>query len=311
MPTPAATNAAGVIPWADLPAADTTRSQPPPEAAAPMARLCRPSDLAATAEQAERGGGRTFQVLRLRNRSTTACLLDGRISGLTGFQGGFRREIAVGRFSKDSFGVQPVVLEPGSSGETDLDWFARCDVPGQRVTGTFQDVRVRVLGGVLTVPGWILDLGCGPVKDGVVATRLGARPPEPATDPISSLTASLSVPSSVAAGTMLRYTVTLAPRGTADVVLQPCPNFLQALGTGLKDPHRLNCAGARPVTAVGGETFAMQLVVPATTAPDQMTVTWFLGLPGGASAAAPLSVTAAAPDPCAGPGSCPGSAAPP
>ena len=126
---------------------------------------------------------------------------------------------------------------------------------------------MRVLGGVLTVPGWILDLGCGPVKDGVVATRLGARPPEPATDPISSLTASLSVPASVEAGTLLRYTVTLAPRGTADVVLQSCPNFLQALGTGLKDPHRLNCAGVRPVTAVGGETFAMQLMVPATTAP--------------------------------------------
>ena len=146
---------------------------------------------------------------------------------------------------------------------------------------------MRVLGGVLTVPGWILDLGCGPVKDGVVATRLGARPPEPATDPISSLAALLSVPASVAAGTLLRYTVTLAPRGTADVVLQPCPNFLQALGTGLKDPHRLNCAGVRPVTAGGGETFAMQLMVPATTAPGQMTLTWFLGLPGGASAAGP------------------------
>ena len=61
MPAPAATNAAGVIPWADLPAADTTHSQPPLTAAAAMARICRPSDLAATAEQAERGGGRTFR----------------------------------------------------------------------------------------------------------------------------------------------------------------------------------------------------------------------------------------------------------
>ena len=95
----------------------------------------------------------------------------------------------------------------------------------------------------------------------------GLGPPSRPPTRSRSLTASLSVPSSVAAGTLLRYTVTLAPRGTADVVLQSCPNFLQALGTGLKDPHRLNCAGARPVTAVGGETFAMQLMVPATTAP--------------------------------------------
>ena len=195
--------------------------------------------------------------------------------------------------------------------ETDLDWYARCDVPGQRITGTFQDVRVRVLGGVLTVPGWILDLGCGPVKDGVVATRLWARPPEPATDPISfadSVAVRAGVRRSRNAASLHRHPGPPGDGGRRSPVL---PELPPGLGHGAQGPAQAQLRGSAPRDSGRRGDLCDAAHGSRHDSTGQMTLTWFLGLPGGASAAAPLSVTAVAPDRCAGPGSCADSAAPP
>jgi hypothetical protein len=108
---------------------------------------------------------------------------------------------------------------------------------------------------------------------------LGRRGEEPRylPDPVSTLTVSIAAPASVTAGRDLDYVVTLDNSGSSDVALEPCPNFLQALGGNVvKERHRLNCAAAHPVPAGGVETFRMRMHIPADTPPGRIMLRWFM-----------------------------------
>ena len=150
-----------------------------------------------------------------------------------------------------------------------------------------------------------------PVKDGVVATRLGARPPEPATDPISfadSVAVRAVIRRSRNAASLHRHPGPPGDGGRRSPVL---PELPPGLGHGAQGPAQAQLRGSAPRDSGRRGDLRDAAHGSRHDSTGQMTLTWFLGLPGDASAAAPLSVTAAAPDRCAGPGSCAGSAAPP
>jgi hypothetical protein len=98
-----------------------------------------------------------------------------------------------------------------------------------------------------------------------------------------SLAASLSLPTSVRAGDLLRYTVTLRNTSSQPVVFGPsCPAFVQLLvwptptGVRVKDVYLLNCTPVASIAAGAATSFAMQLEVPAVAPPGPATVEWLL-----------------------------------
>jgi hypothetical protein len=102
-----------------------------------------------------------------------------------------------------------------------------------------------------------------------------------------SLAASLSVPTSVRASDILRYTVTLRNTSSEPLPFGPsCPAFVQVLvfpsgssatgKDGVKDVYLLNCAPVASIAAGAAVSFAMQLSVPVTAQPGPATLKWLL-----------------------------------
>jgi len=251
----------------------------------PSVRACRFTDLRVTHDgHPDGGGGSLLDTLTLTNAAPTPCRLQGRLEAISGVNAGVRRELPVHTASGGYFGgTVPVVLSPGESGRVDYSWYPRCDFTPGVGDSTYRRLRVTLLGGTLAVGGTTpadLDLGCAEPSKAITAGELGdfgaAREQVPdAGHPTQDLGVTLQVPATVKAGSVLRYVVAVSNPGTEQALLDPCPNFLQALGgSDVKDPHALNCAQAHPIPAGGTETFAMELAVPATAASGPTTLFW-------------------------------------
>ena len=108
----------------------------------------------------------------------------------------------------------------------------------------------------------------------------------PAPNPLDSLTIRIDAPSSVTAGSVLRYTVTLQNTGNQPVVFPAdCPIYLEwasdATRAFAKEPHILNCRPAGSIAPGQSVRFAMQIPVPSGTQPAPYDLRWqFVDLPG-------------------------------
>ena len=104
------------------------------------------------------------------------------------------------------------------------------------------------------------------------------------------LNARLEVPSVVAAGEVLDFTITLTNRGDQPVEFKDCPAYdIVIKHAGLHETYLLNCAAAGPIPANGSTTFAMQVAVPAHAGGSDE-LSWALsGYPAVISA--PIDVT--------------------
>ncbi|MCA1720070.1 MAG: hypothetical protein LC779_02815, partial [Actinobacteria bacterium] len=113
-------------------------------------------------------------------------------------------------------------------------------------------------------------------------------------DPRGELSVAIrGVPTALAAGEVVRYTVRLENATGAPIPLDPCPTFTQSISVARED-HQLNCAAGADVPAGGGETFEMQLRVPRSAVPGPARLTWALSTrttkPGGLQAEVPVVI---------------------
>jgi len=85
------------------------------------------------------------------------------------------------------------------------------------------------------------------------------------------LTATLTTPATLSAGTTASYTVTLHNHSAAAVPLTPCPSYTQYLDVSsgprlsqyLARHYYLNCTAIRQIPARESVTFAMRMLVPS------------------------------------------------
>jgi hypothetical protein len=138
---------------------------------------CRANNLTATYGGTDHGNGITYQDIVLHNIGPSPCLLDGRLVGLTGVEGGVRRAIPV-HLEQAFRGVRPAVIGP-TSGVVALYWYGRCDTPPD-VSHTVTHVQLTLLSGALAVDPTTatdgLDLGCLGAGAAVSASALGGYP---------------------------------------------------------------------------------------------------------------------------------------
>lgn len=281
-----------VVPWADLGPSGVQPSALPEPTADASVRACGAADLRAGAGAGDGAGGTLFVTFALSNTSASDCRLTGHLDSLSGVYRGSRRTLPVDGGPSEGVPIVAVVLRPGEAGQVTIGYYPRCD-SGPPMSQPYTDLMLHLLGGELPVPGGALDLGCAVADSAITAGPLGAPAPDPtyAPDPRTGLTVSLDVPATVGAGAVLDYQVTLSNATATEVPLTPCPDFLQAFGTSVKEQHALNCVAARPVPAGGRETFAMQLAVPTSQTSGTERLTWFLQVGMSQSVSAELTVT--------------------
>ncbi len=197
-----------------------------------------------------------------------------------------------------------LLLTPGASASALFQWFNWC---GTRSIG---DVSFRIVLSAGTLEAAVT----GPRQPGQTPYALSEVPrcdfpsgrstisiepfqllppasASPSPDPLASLRASLSLPSTGIAGQALRYVVRLTNPGPQAVTLDPCPSYVEALappagGLPAKEDHLLNCAAVGEIGAGSSVDFEMVLQVPAGEPAGSATVTWMLGVTGGSAEAA-------------------------
>ena len=106
----------------------------------------------------------------------------------------------------------------------------------------------------------------------------------PTPNPVGSLTIRIDAPSSVTAGSVLQYTVTLQNTGSQPVVFPAdCPVYLEWAADSTralaKEAHVLNCRAVGTIAPGQSVRFAMQTSVPSGTQPGPYDLRWqFVGM---------------------------------
>lgn len=273
-PTP---DASAVVPWADLPVdpADELRTEP----VDPALPRCRTADLdGKLAGHLDVVDGEFVIDTHVRNISDAPCRLEGTPTRLRGKSEG--EEVALTVRRSDAVQRRPVELPPGASAIAQLSWRGQCE-PGERERPALTDVRVEIDGGALVLGDPDMDLSLRCLKDDVMRTNgMGVLPGEHVMGtPLDQLEVTMKLPSSVRAGDVLRYTVTLHDRSGEDVTLDPCPIFEQRVGVDVTKKSRLNCKQAPVVPAGGARTFAMEVPLPDDVYGGPLYVRWMTTMP--------------------------------
>ena len=272
------------VPWADLPA--RTISPVPATPADLSVRACQAADLTANNGEGNGAGGWSTLGIELRNGSNTGCRMPVHLDSIGAVHRGRPTTLPVAGSAVRPHGPAQPVLMPGQSGGLIVSYYARCDsAPLTIPDASYSHLRLRLAGGEVALPNTehSIYLGCAKPESAIGAQFSGPEQPDPV--PMAA-NVTLTVPSSVRAGSVLHYTVTLRPKAGA-LTLDPCPNFLQTLlAAQQKQRHALNCAAAQRIPAGGAETFNMELLVPATSVLGPATLTWssFDGVEGDSTA---------------------------
>jgi hypothetical protein len=253
-----------IIPWRDAPVAGHISLVTKASADAPA---CRATDLAVAETHTGAYNGMTIQSVTLRNAGQSTCSVDGfpTVSGVSATGA----SIALG--GTDSGSSTVVLLNAGDETTNWVTAIGYCaSAPPANVLTTLTFGLPE--GGTITVPGTTLNIACG----GVTVT-----PFEPAqsnaavaTGPLSDLETSLTLPSTVAPGSTLTYSVTITNPSNASVQLSPCPSYQEQLGTVVASDYDLNCSVGE-IPANSSLTFAMQLSVPANAPAGLTKFGWF------------------------------------
>ena len=263
------------VPFRDLPAAPEPPPPAPPPVTAPPATSppCRANQLSITMDGHNGATGMLFTYFKLANTTAATCSLGG-FPKVVGLVAG-RAPVTATNLNLPEPDPGPADLPPGASAEVAIGTTSNCE-PTAPPPPADEQVRLTVPGGGdLSLP-----VGFDPVCGIGASTFYLPTPPLEMPRPRANLSVSVSAPPAVNAGTALTYAVTIHNSGGTDFVLNPCPNYVQSLGPYGKDLHGLNCDAARPVPAHGGETFLMELDIPADAPSGDTALLWGLAAPG-------------------------------
>lgn len=271
------TSATTLVPWIDA---------PPPPYRAPAtstppgllanARPCRAADVSAKPEKGSGAGGHSVTYVRFRNVSRSPCLLAG-YPAVTATEP-HRTEVAGTDGSFFDIGRPANLSLGGSNTLLGLESDAYCAArPGGGGGGAdYRSFVITMPGGgavSITVPDPGLDLTCG-----LHLTHFfDPDYPQPVpVYPLDVLTVRLVLPATGRAGHTLRYEVDLHNPSGQPVDLEPCPGYVEALGSAasVKKAYALNCTPVASLAPGDTARFAMELPVPAGTSAGPVAVEW-------------------------------------
>ncbi len=273
----------GAATWVNQPTtAPTTAGSSQPH---PQWRPCRAGDLKVDASNPTPGAGRITVTVSLTNQSTTGCRLPQQPTKLTGLGAdGTSRRVTAGYQTAAQYGLQtPPDIAPGRHAVFDMTIPMHCSKPGSGAAEAFHSFRFDMPGhgkDTFSLPGGsALLVGCG-----VSVSGFGLPPHEApeARSPLDGLRAASSMRQHVAAGSTVRFTVTLTNTSNHTVSLRPCPaysEFLSHLGSSpasTRKTYLLNCAASPTIAAHRSQAFRMRVQVP--TQPGKAKFGW--SIPG-------------------------------
>jgi len=228
-------------------------------------------------------------LIRLRNTGSSACLLRG-TPGVVASASGHPNVVAT---SLGLAATQGEVANTPAGGLVSVDVsvpVACTSNPGGGDQGfpTYHRLIITLPGGgARTIGGFSLTFPCG-----MEATPFFMPKPALRYAPywIKYLKPHVSLPTSVKAGGIIVYEVTLTNPLNRPVALSPCPAYIEHSSTGIKLEYRLNCAFVHTVLAHSFSIYQMKMAVPVTTPSGPMTVFWGVIGPGTISSHATVDV---------------------
>jgi hypothetical protein len=191
-------------------------------------------------------------------------------------------------------------IAPGDPGYLDLGTGSACGTGADQMKSTtYRELAFMMPDGGMLGSHLTFSAGsCGVIVDqlGLPLTAEG----QPSPGPLAGLTARLDAPSSVAAGSVLRYVVTVSNPTAQPIALSPCPAYTEwssALMTlESKEPpgltYQLNCDTVTSIPPGASVRYAMELVIPPTAPVGTGKFGWHLDEPGGPYAGSALEVRA-------------------
>src|SRR6266576_4168315 len=292
------------VPW--ISATPTTMLLPTPS---PMVipagtRPCQAADLQAVfGGIGALTGGQLSASILFANRSGSACILQG-VPGVQLFDSGGHQIPLTTRPAEGLPPAGPVLVQPGSAdvqafipragiAYVGIDWqthdgagFACAPTPREAtaVAVSFPAVGSSPRLAISDVMArWSTIAPCY----GQVAVSAFQQWPSPEAtptpNPLGSLAIRIDAPSSVTAGSVLGYTVTLQNTGSQQFAFPTdCPVYLEWASDSTrgvaKEPHILNCRLAGTIAPGRSARFAMQIPVPSGTQPGPYELRWqFVG----------------------------------
>jgi hypothetical protein len=289
---------AELVPWVDRPLPAYVAPSPTPYATS--ASPCRTTQLRIGGTQTGVGMSQAVLEVSLVNTGPAACLLHGQpqVSGIAA--SGVRVTLPARQGPTFAGGLVSADIAPGDHGYLDLGTGSACGTGADQMKTTmYRELAFRLpdrgmLGSHLTFSAG----SCGVIVDqlGLPETAEG----QPSPGPFARLTARLDAPSSVAAGSVLRYVVSVSNPTAQPIALSPCPAYTEwssALITlASKVPpgltYQLNCDTLTSIPPGATVRYAMELVIPATAPVGAGKFGWQLDESGGPYAGAALEVRA-------------------
>lgn len=289
---------AELVPWVNrpLPAYVAPSPTPYPTGASP----CRTTQLRIGGTHTGIGMSQAVLEVSLVNTGPAACLLHGqpRVSGITG--SGVRVTLPARPGPTFAGALVPADIAPGDHGYLDLGTGSACGTGADQMQSTTYRELVFIMPDGATM-GSHLTFNAG--SCGVIVDQLGlpmTAEGQPSPGPLAGLTARLDVPSSVAAGSVLDYAVTLSNPTAQPIALSPCPAYTEwssaLMTTESKETpgltYRLNCDTVTSIPPGASVTYAMKLDIPASALVGTSKFGWQLDEPGGPYVGGPLEVRA-------------------
>ncbi len=282
---------AGAVPWIDAPAQPyQPPTVSPPAPPATDARPCTADDVAASFAGRDGAGGHLIHYVRFGNASGSTCVLKGYphvtatepgLPDVAGTNGSFFPTAGTANMAPGQhtfLGLQTdtyCTARPGGGGGGPLYHHIHIVLPG---------------GGTVSLdqPAEGFDVTCG-----LHLTEFFVQQPEPpeSHDPLSDLQASIETPPTVIAGSTLIYVADLSNPTDQPINLDPCPGYIEAARTTVKESYALNCAPVGAVAANRTIRFEMRVHIPANTPAGPLTIHWTLLAPS-VTASATLNVAA-------------------
>lgn len=191
--------------------------------------------------------------------------------------------------------VSPGTLPPGASATFAITETTRvpCTVKLRNGVTASTAVRAQLKVGPRTSrfasAGTLLVTNCVTVH----VTPIGLPLTEPKPDYLSGLRVALALPARIAAGQVLRFTVTITNPTRTAVRLSRCPSYELGLSVAPAKAYKLNCSAARVIGAGQSRTYEMRFAIPADAPAGLAKIGWFLLNPNRTGAGGTITITRA------------------
>jgi hypothetical protein len=294
---------AGVIPWLPLPA-QLYAPIPPSPSPSPLpagTRPCTPAQLQVNVLGSNGAGGHVFRSFGFAGRGPSACFVEGTPSVALFDRSGRLLPFKARSPFMPPASTEPVLVEPGTlpdpyansalkpgQAAVTIDWVSQPEQcqGSAGVQIAMAKITLPSGGHALTVtlptaPGAYTCQGLG------IGAFEGPPPPveQPTVLPLPAI--ALKVPSSVRAGEVLVYEVTLTNETPLPMdLIANCPNYGEQLflsdpsgipPVAIKSLFQLNCLPAGTIQPMASLTFEMRLAVPLDTTPGSYKLFFTLG----------------------------------